>query len=215
MNKRQIISIISNSLIFLLVLSSIIWIFSVTEYGEDALLINGWEMLKFFTVESNIFIGISSLLSLLFIIKGNTPNWIKIIKYVATSTVAVTFLTVMFYLGPTLGYLAMLSDANLFLHLITPVLAIVHLFFFEEKIENLKFITTIHTAIPVTIYGLVYLLNLYFHNGYGQSKYDWYYFGAFGIGYGVLIYFSMIVLSYLIGIGLYFGYKKLGNKKST
>ena len=197
-------------MIFLLVLSAVVWIISVTDYGEDQLLASGWEMLKFFTVESNIFMGVASLLSLIFILIGKYPKWLSLVKYIATGTVTLTFLTVMFYLGPTLGMLSMLKDANLFMHLIVPVLAIAQLFLLEPKLEEMKFVkSTLLSIIPMSIYGIAYLLNVIINNGYGTTKYDWYYFGSLGPWAGVGMYFLMLASTYLIGVGLYFGYKKI------
>lgn len=197
-------------MIFLLVLSAVVWIISVTDYGEDQLLASGWEMLKFFTVESNIFMGVASLLSLIFILIGKYPKWLSLVKYIAAGTVTLTFLTVMFYLGPTLGMLLMLKDANLFMHLIVPVLAIAQLFLLEPKLEEMKFVkSTLLSIIPMSIYGIAYLLNVIINNGYGTAKYDWYYFGSLGPWAGVGMYFLMLASTYLIGVGLYFGYKKI------
>ena len=212
MNKKfKILNIISNSLVFLLVLTSIIWIVSVTKYGEDQLLANGWEMLKFFTVESNIFVGLASLISLIFVLVDKYyPRWLCVLKYVATGTVTLTFLTVMFYLGPTLGFKSMLQDANLFMHLITPILAIAHLFLLEPKIPNMRFVnSSIVSVFPMFAYGVAYLFNVFVHDGYGNTKYDWYYFGALGPGVGIAMFFVMLIGTYIIGVGLYFGYNKI------
>ncbi len=211
MDKRfKIFNIVSNALVFLLVTSAIIWIISVTQYGEDQLLASGWEMFKYFTVESNLFMGIASLISLIFILMNKYPRWLCIIKYIATGTVTLTFLTVMFYLGPTLGMLLMLKDANLFMHLLVPVLAIVQLLLFEPKLNEFKFVkATLLSIIPMSVYGIGYLLNVFINNGYGSSKYDWYYFGALGPGVGIGMYFLMLLFTYLIGVGLYFGYTKI------
>ena len=211
MNKTfRLLNIISNALVFILVVFSIIWIVSVTQYGEDQLLASGWEMLKFFTVESNILMGIAALISLIYILIGAYPRWVCVFKYVATGTVTLTFLTVMFYLGPTLGYAMMLKDANLFMHLITPVLAIAHLFLLEPKLEKMRFInSTVLSIFPMITYGIAYLSNIFIHDGYGNSKYDWYYFGSLGPGAGVGMFFLMLAFTYLIGVGLYFGYQKI------
>ena len=208
--KFKVLNIISNSLVFLLVVASIIWIVSVTEYGENQLLASGWEMLKFFTVQSNILMGIASLISLIYILIGVYPKWVSVLKYVATGTVTLTFLTVMFYLGPALGYLAMLKDANLLMHLVTPVISIAQLFLLEPKIEKMRFVnSTVISILPMTAYGIAYLINIFVHNGYGNVKYDWYYFGTYGPGAGIGIFFLMLAFTYLIGVALYFGYQKI------
>ena len=63
-------------------------------------------MLRFFTVESNLFIGIVSLvfsLSEIKLLKGNIkeiPKINYILKLMATSAVGLTFFVVFVYLGP-------------------------------------------------------------------------------------------------------------------
>ena len=61
----------------------------------------GLQALRFFTILSNLFAAIASLL--IFLTLPRSPYWIWLIKYIAACSVTVTFLTVMLFLGPSYG----------------------------------------------------------------------------------------------------------------
>ena len=210
--KNKIIPLVSNCLIFLMMLSSIIWMFFSDTSG--LLISNGWEMLKYFTVLSNILIGAVSLASFILLLINKYPEWFKILKYSSTNAVTLTLLVVLFYLGPTMGMREMFVDSLIFLHLLTPLFSIVHLLFFEEKLENPKFIFTFYAAIPMFLYGIFYLTNIAVNNGYGNLKYDWYLFSQFGFGIGIVMFFAVLLFTYGVGVLLYLGYTKIKIKTS-
>ena len=117
---------------------------------------NGVAALRFFTILSNLLCALSSLLMALFLLKGQVPYGVWLLKYIGTASVAVTFVTVMVFLGPAAGYKAMLSGKDLYLHLIGPLLAIVS-FCFTERLYPLTLPLALLGAVPVLLYGLFYL----------------------------------------------------------
>ncbi len=213
MNKK--LNIVSNILITLLVLAAVIWMFFSVNTEGSSLLASGFECFKFFTVDSNVLMGIASLLSLIFILIKKESVFISVFKYIATASVTLTFLTVMFYLGPVFGMLSMLQGPNSLMHLVIPVIAIVHLLFVEPKLKEHKKRYILFSVIPMMVYGVIYLINVAANNGYGNVNYDWYFFGSFGIGIGFLMYIGMLGFSIIIGTALYFGYKYILAKKKT
>ncbi len=206
MKKKVIFELVSNLVIFIMLIVSFVIIFATDE--KNNLIEHDLSVFKYFTVDSNVFMGLMAFVSLFFINK-KTPLIVSILKYVATCSVSLTFLTVMVYLGPLYGFPMMLAGANLFMHLLIPVLAIIHLFLLEPKMENYKFSYTIYSILPMILYGIGYLTNIAVHNGYGDIRYDWYFFGQGGIWIGILMFFLMAAFSYVIGVALYFGYKKI------
>jgi hypothetical protein len=84
------------------------------------------------------------------------PYGVWLLKYIGTASVTVTFLTVMVFLGPTLGYKDQLKSWGLFLHLIGPLLAIVS-FCFTERLYPLTLPLALLGDVPVLLYGLFYL----------------------------------------------------------
>lgn len=213
MNRK--LNIVSNILIVLLVLAAIIWMFFSVNTEGSSLVASGFECFKFFTVDSNVLMGIASLLSLIFILIKKESVFVPVFKYIATASVTLTFLTVMFYLGPVFGMLSMLQGPNSLMHLVIPVIAIVHLLFLEPKLEVYKKRYILFSAIPMVIYGIIYLINVAANNGYGNVNYDWYFFGSFGIGIGFLMYIGMLGFSLIIGTALYFGYRYILAKKKA
>jgi hypothetical protein len=214
MSAKKKFEFASNIVIFLCLVVSIILIFIYSGKGEQALVANGFESFKFFTVLSNVFMGITAFISLLYT-KKEAPTWLLILKYLATCTVTLTLLTVMLYLGPVYGYIILLQYANAFMHLIIPVLAIFHLILLEPKLEQYKYIYVIYSVIPMLLYGIAYMINVTANNGYGNVKYDWYFFCQWGLGIGVVAFLAMIVFAFLIGLALYFAYKKIQIKKGS
>jgi len=138
------------------------------------------EMFKFYTIDSNILVGIISFILVIWETKllnkkvKVIPNSIYVLKFVATSAIILTFITTLFFLVPQYGLYAMYNNSNLFFHLIVPVLAIVSYVFFEK--HNNKYKYAILGIIPMFLYSIYYagmiIINL--DNGGLTYKYDFY-----------------------------------------
>lgn len=214
MNKRVwIINIITNSLMVAFTIVAIILM--ATGIG-GTLSASSWRNLKYFTADSNVLMGLAAAISLFFLIfrKDKTyPAWVSVLKLVATAGVGLTITIVFIYLAPLVGLARLLQRANLFMHLIIPVIALVHFALFEPKIK-LKFVYNLFSLIPVTIYGLGYLINVAYNNAYGDFMgADWYGFGQYGLGIGFLFLLGCIAIMFSISIGMYFLHQKTTIKK--
>ena len=91
----------------------------------------GISNLKYFTVLSNLLEGIACVLWLV-LRKGTHRSALERLKYTAGIAVFITFTVVAGFLGPLYGFGNMYSGANLFFHLIVPVLAVAELFFLAD-----------------------------------------------------------------------------------
>lgn len=112
---------------------------------------------RFFTVQSNVFCGAAALLMCLFPGQG----WSWTLKYVATAAVSVTMLTVFLFLGPTQGgYAALLRGSDFFMHLTTPLLAIISFCVYERR--GMRFGTALLGMLPVALYGVWYCYKVVF-----------------------------------------------------
>lgn len=204
-NKIKVVSIIWNFLVFAAVTSGIIlMLFS----SDGVLAANGAEMLKYYTVQSNLICALGALLSVIFLLLNKYPKWLTFYKLITTSAVFLTFFTCVVYLGPLYGYGFIFAGANLFLHLIAPLLAIFQ-FIFDEPTVEMKFWHNYLSISTMAVYGLGYFINLIANNGYGNIAYDWYGFGMFGLGIGVLFYLLMAAIIFGLSLVLYFPYKKV------
>lgn len=112
--------------------------------------------LRYYTLLSNLFCALAALALAVALMGGAAPRWVWLWKYIGAAAVTVTLLTVLFFLGPALGYKALLSGRDLYLHLIGPLLAIVSFCFFE-RFYPLSLPLSLTGLLPVILYGLVYL----------------------------------------------------------
>jgi hypothetical protein len=116
----------------------------------------GVKHLKFFTNLSNLFSAFAALCVLLTLRETGLPYWVWILKYTAAVSVVITFLTVMVFLGPTLGYKYQLEGMGIFVHVIGPLLAL-YSFCFLENFYTLPFGTSLLGLVPLFLYGMLYL----------------------------------------------------------
>jgi hypothetical protein len=107
-------------------------------------------MFRFFTEDSNLLLGLSCLLYLIYgfleLKRGMPiPKAVKLIKLIATAAVTTTFLVVLLFLAPAVAisyqqplyYFAMFSWPNMtFTHLLCPALAVVSFLLFEEPMPQ-------------------------------------------------------------------------------
>lgn len=145
---------------------------------------NGFHAFRYFTTLSNVFAGITALL-LLFserhALAGGTaavPSGILFVKFLSTTAVMVTLLTVLFFLGPSMGYGPLLAREGLYLHLIGPLLCFVS-FCFLEKSTGFPKAATLAGLLPTALYGAVYLYQVVVK---GEEKGGWEDFYGFNRG---------------------------------
>ena len=207
--KNKKISIFLNILIFLFTVTAAILMFAgikFTRKMDIPLECSGFEFLKFFTVQSNIFAGIMALFFVIYnILNKEISQRMYILKYMSTCAVFLTLFVVFVYLGWIVpnGLLSLLTNANLFFHLIIPLLSVITFIFFERE-NNLNFNHVKYGAFPATIYGVGYILNAVIHlkNGTIPIRYDFYGFLQYGFIKSLiavcLVYLSSYLISFLL-----------------
>lgn len=216
MNKNRLkISILLNIIIVVFTIFASIVMFTGFKFmhgAEPVLESTKFGAFRFFTVDSNVFMGIASfafMIEEIKLLKGINKSINKkmyILKLMATTAVTITFLTVFLYLGPISkdGIPSMIQNSNLFFHLIIPVLSIITFVFFE-KTNTISFKNTLFGIIPTLIYELYYLINILIHmeNGKVSPLYDWYWFLQNGIWTAIIVAPFMLIVSYLVSIVLW------------
>ena len=172
-------------------------------------------LLKFFTVLSNLFMGFVSLAfavnEILYIKKNiEIKKYMYILKLMATVSVAITFLTVVFFLAPKeKNYFSLFYDGNFFYHFFIPVLSIVVFLLFDTT-NKLSIKSTLFGILPFVVYTIFYIIVSLANMDGAKFKdgYDWY--GFLGLGpWFILAAVLMFGGSYLISFLLYFFNKKL------
>ena len=117
---------------------------------------------RFFPVLSTILCSATALIMLSALLAGSVPEWVWILKYIGTAAVTVTMLTVFLFLAPSVGkdwYDVLLKSlGDLFMHLLTPLMALVSFCVFERR--GMTFPRSLFGLLPVALYGPVYLYHI-------------------------------------------------------
>ena len=214
-DKRLIVSLVLNFLTFVLVVIGTILMIT---RGADALAGQTWVVWKYFTFQSNIFMGCVALTYAIFQILLITkridkiPHVLSIFNLVGTGAVALTFFVVIGFLGLIYGYNLMYQNANFIFHLLAPLSAMIAFVVFTKN-SIARFIQTLFALIPSALYGTVYLIVVMATNGYGDIDIDFYQFGAHGLFIGIITFIIVMAVAYGLSVGMYF-LNKLAFKKS-
>jgi len=163
MSKQQkkdtrTISIIVNAVI---VIWTVYCMWDVIVHGlEGNMTGKDWTVFRYYTMDSNIFAAVTAAIMLISrIVKGQPQSFATNMKFYGTCTVTVTLLTVVAFLGPTIGYKKMFEGDNLYLHLIGPLLAIIS-FCYLDKGPKMRFVHVGKSLVPTIIYAAVYALEV-------------------------------------------------------
>lgn len=119
--------------------------------------------LNFFTNDSNILLGISSLIyliaGLINLKKDTLPEFVSLFRLIGSTATLVTFVVVATILGPQFGFMDFLFGIDggfLFLHFICPLLSLISFVFFEND-HRLSFWNSVYATIPTILYGCVWV----------------------------------------------------------
>ena len=178
---------------------------------------SGLGSLKYFTVQSNLFSGTTSLVYLIMLILHTSERHTKgllIAKLMSTTAIGLTFLMIAAFFGPLYGHSNLYKGSNLWFHLIIPIIAMIEFCIFtrnhadtlsdEAKNESgnnskriIPFHYTFFSAIPALLYGALYLTNLLI-NGVGEwsDTNDWYGFVNWGLPVGIGIFAGVVLMSW-------------------
>lgn len=149
MSKKRIALIINIIILTLTLLS-----FAKTFFLEHSIAV------EYYTNDSNILALISSLLFIIFYKKEK--DFVKDIRFLATSCLTVTFLVVIFVLCPMYSFnykLLMFTDIYLVFHTIVPILSIFSYIVLENG-SSKKYLCLIFTMIYAIILIILNILNL-------------------------------------------------------
>lgn len=210
--KRFRIAYILNLCLALLEVLAPIWMSSGLVGG--VLTTSGAEMFKFFTIDSNVLMGVIALftaLQLRQVIRGQREDLSTAcyVWYLAgTVGVTLTMLVTVFFLEPTMapqfGLFALFAGSNFLLHLFNPLLAIVA-FTVYEKTRKIPFRHTLTGIVPMVLYAVFYVANCMRHavNGMVDIAYDWYGFLAGGVKTVWIVIPVIFLFTWLISVALW------------
>jgi len=180
----------------------------------------------YFTVQSNIWIMVVSIIYMVYQIKFlkhgifNPPSWICNFKFMSTVAITLTFLIFTFVLAPLIikdGRIDELFSINNFcLHEVTPILAIINFCLFDSNYKFKKNTKFLGLILPIYYFIFSILLKVfsgkpYFisaNNTYSKFPYfflDYETFGWFTLNKGInhlgIFYWIIFISLLILGIG--------------
>jgi hypothetical protein len=184
--------------------------------ASGTLMQNGLNSMKYFTVLSNLLEGFASVVWLVSSRKnGKASSQAELLKYIAAAAVGLTCVVVLTFLGPLYGYPAMFAGGSLFMHLLTPLIAIAEIIFLSDVTYTRKDNRLV--VLSPLIYGAFYLGNNII-NGIGEwpDTNDWYGFLNWGLPMGLVIFAGLCLITWLAGalirvVNNYFDRKAYGS----
>ena len=122
---------------------------------------NGRIGIEYYTEESNILMLITSIVFVIYILfNKKIPYYLKLLKYISTICLTVTFLVVILVLAPmynfNYGYL-LLRNELLYHHLLCPLLSIITFIYFDD-IKNYTKLDNLLASLVTLIYGIVLII---------------------------------------------------------
>ena len=174
------------------VLAAVCWFWLAFHMQGASFTANGLRSLKYFTVVSNLLAGFAAAAWLL----RPEARSVYLLKLTAAVSLFITFVVTAGFLGPIYGYRAMYAGANLWFHLLIPLLACGEVLFLEDRIYSAG--DCLYGVTLLLVYGIVYGGNIIL-NGTGTPPHtnDWYSFARWGIfPAGACIFLGLTVLAY-------------------
>lgn len=186
-NWRTYVSLYINCVIVLMVFLASVWM--ITDWipyvgkGSSGM---GTRAFRYYTVDSNILMGITSLILVvrnilkLLRVELRPSRFISFINLTAVTGVTMTALAVICLLAPVAedGFTSLYLKGNFFFHFTVPVLAFLDYVFFADN-ARIRWQWCFAAMIPVIGYAVFYILPLYQNastHGTFPPEYDWYHF---------------------------------------
>ncbi len=138
------------------VLNLIIIVCTAAAVRREILSSGARHVMRYYTTLSNLLSALAALLVIVCRLSGSLPNWVLVLKHVATVAVTVTLLVVVLYLGPVSKNFKglLVTGSCFFLPLFCPLLAIVTRIFFDRTGGGFGIVLL--GMLPVLLYGLLY-----------------------------------------------------------
>ena len=165
---RRIVSLLIHMAIAVI---TVIVVFKLTLRSDNGVLVSaGMDSMKYFTTLSNVLQGLCSMVMVTALIgRFDKERWVAVLRWAGVTAVTITLLTVIFFLGPTMGYQHMFDGSSLWLHLILPLAAILAFVVLDRDAP----LTVRHipwAAAPMVLYAVFYTVNI----ALGGMKNDFY-----------------------------------------
>ena len=209
MNKNERIRLIIGTIINVVVFA--LTVYCLATFIKYALRDDPDNRFRYFTNISNLTVGFTSLVSAVYLIislirkKMVYPKVLSIVKFIGLTMTTLTFFTVLFVIAPMTSFPEMYGKVRFITHLVTPIIALVSFFFFEDKIV-FEWKYSFLGVVPVVAYSIVYSINVVFLKRWP----DLYQINTRGLWFLFIIAFT--IASFGLTQGIYF-IKKITSKR--
>lgn len=219
--KKNKTTLILNTILTVIVCLSVAWMFSGLKFtGQEAVLTEArWLSLKYYTVDSNILMGIVAFIAMIYDIRAvrdenyMIPRFVYVLKLVGTVGVTITMLVTVFFLAPTStkGYFSLFTNSNFFLHFANPLLAIVTFVGFERT-DLIKFKHCLFGMMSLGLYACFYVINCLINavEDIVPKKYDWYGFFIWGVKSVYFVLPIILLVTFLVSVVLWVANRRRG-----
>ena len=183
-----------------------LWLMLSGRDGTDAAFSeHGFKAFKFYTVLSNLLVGLAAAGILLCRIFGGDLLCAYGWKYAGAVSVTLTFLVTAFFLAPAWpgGWKEMYQGSNFFFHLVVPVLSVVSFAGWEKA--HFPFAMTFVATVPTVLYAAYYIANALPHarDGHVPPEYDWYGFFRGGTKTAPAVAALIIGITWLMAVAIW------------
>lgn len=119
-------------------------------------------MFRFYTIKSNLWMLAVMIVFLVFDIiclkkpQTTIPNWLYVVKYIATVSITLTFFVYAFLLAPWINWRYSLSWSSLPLHYLIPILSVVDMLLFDSGMKMKKWYCLL--AVIPSYYYCIYVV---------------------------------------------------------
>ena len=141
-----------------------------------------------YTTDSNVLCMLTAAIMAFFEIRllktgKEIPRLALILKFVGVTALALTFTVVIFFLGPTMGFMDMVfGGTSVYMHFAGPLLGFVTLCF-TENIHIISKKSLIPAILPAVVYGITYVTMVVFIGSENGGWIDFYGFNTGGFWY--------------------------------
>ena len=178
----------------------LVLVFHLVDSGSFAAI--GLWSLKYFTVLSNLLNGTISLLYAFRLRRGDVSARLQRWKLTGTAAVGLTCWVVLGFLGPIFGYASMYRGANLWMHLLLPLISMAEYALMDDGCR-LPQRDCLFAALAPLGYAAGYILNILLNGiGQGPGTNDWYGFLRWGWGVGIGICAVLLLITWLTALAL-------------
>ena len=200
-DKRRILILILDILVVLSVTYAVLGM--VFAKDNSALVTGGRGAFKYYTVLSNVFCAVTSLVCVIFMLarKDSTlPVPLYLLHLAGSSVVSVTLIVVIIFLGPTMGFGIMFVGVCFWLHLFAPVLSIISQMLLRPQ-KEIRLRSTVWAVVLTILYGAVYIIvNAVNWTGKSNPVTDMYGFLRWGWAIGAMLLVAICLINWLVAV---------------